>query len=146
MPTELGEPFSPLWRGTYPHMLKEDSPVWERFLTQNPTLFERLYYDIKVGGVFPGEEFGSEKMRKMFYDNTAKRMDVLGELKDEVWIIEVASRPGLRAVGQLQTYLALWFQDPKIHKTVKPVLVCVAIDSDLEAALGFYGVLVRYSI
>ena len=143
MPTDLGQPFSPLWRGTYPHMLPEDRPIWNSFLDKNVALFERIYYDVRVGGVYPGPEFGEEKMRKMFYDNTAKRIDALGETKDEVWIIEVASRPGLRATGQLLTYLALWWDDPKINKPVKPILVAEHVDEDLQKALTLYGVLVR---
>ncbi len=143
MPTTLGNPYSPLWRGRYPHMLKEDYGVWELFLNHDPPPFERIYYDVRVGGVYPGPEYGTDKMRQMFYDNTAKRIDALGEMLTEIWIIEVASRPGLRAVGQLQTYQALWFQDPIIMKPVKFVLVCNSVDDDLGKALEFHGMLVR---
>jgi hypothetical protein len=125
-------------------MLPPDIPVWEAFLKANPNLFEEIYYDVRVGGVYPGPEYGDEKMRLMFWQNTAKRLDALGVLKDEIWIIEVADKPGLRAVGQLQTYVALWFEDPKIAKPVKPVLVCTAIDADLERSLMFYGITVKY--
>jgi len=127
-------------------MLEADYPVWDLFLNRNPNLFERIYYDVRLGGVYPGPEYGEEKMRRMFWQNTAKRIDALGEFKDEIWIIEVADRPGLRAVGQLQTYMALWFEDQKILKPAKPVLVCRSIDSDLERSLAFYGVLVRYAV
>ena len=146
MPTELGQPFQQSWRGRYPHMLAVDVPVWDLFLDRNPGFFKNIYYDVRVGGVYPGPEHGDEVMRKMFYDNTAKRMDALGELEEEIWIIEVATRPGLRAIGQLQTYMALWWEDPKIPKIVKPVLVCQSIDADLEKAMGFYGVLLRLVI
>jgi len=146
MPTDLGQPFQQSWRGSYPHMLDVDKPVWDLFLDRNPNLFKRLYYDVRVGGVYPAPEYGDEKMRKMFYDTTAKRIDALGELEDEIWIIEVATRPGLRAVGQIQTYIALWWEDPKITKPAKPVLVCQSIDADLERSLAFYGVLLRYAI
>ena len=146
MPTKLGEPFSPLWRGRYPHMLKEDYPVWDAFLNQNLALFERIYYDVRIGGVLSTDPTIPEKDRKMFYDNTAKRIDVLAETKDELWIVEVATRPGLRAVGQLQTYLALWMEDPKILKTTKAVLVCQSIDADMERSLVFYGMYVRHAL
>lgn len=146
MPTDLGQPYSPLWRGSYPHMLEADKPVWSLFLERNLTLFERVYYDVRVGGVYPGPEYGDEKMRLMFYQNTAKRIDALGEMKDELWLIEVADRPGLRATGQLQTYVALWFEDPKIPKPIKPVLVCRSIDEDLARSLNFYGVLLRLTV
>ena len=146
MPTDLGQPFQQSWRGKYPHMLPVDVPVWNLFLDRNPNLFQKLYYDVRVGGVYPGPEYGDEKMRKMFYDNTAKRMDALGELEKEIWIIEVATRPGLRAVGQLQTYQALWWEDPKIAKPAKAVLVCQFVDDDLKRSLEFYGVLLRYAV
>lgn len=146
MPTELGEAYQQSWRGKYPHMLPEDVPVWERFLDINPTLFERIYYDVRVGGVVPGPELGDEKMRLMFWQNTAKRIDALGEMKNEIWIIEVAANPGLRAVGQLNTYIALWWEDPKISKPAKPVLVCQSIDEDLKRSLEFHGVLLRYAL
>jgi hypothetical protein len=134
------------WRGHYPHMLKEDWPVWDQFLNQNPNLFERVYYDVRIGGVMAPKEIGDEKMRLMFWQNTAKRIDALGELKDELWLIEVAERPGLRAIGQLQTYVVLWFDDPKINKPIKPVLVCRSLDADLERTMNAYGVLLRYVI
>lgn len=146
MPTELGIAYTPLWRGRYPHMLDEDRPVWERFLQQNLELFERVYYDVRVGGVYPGPEYGDEKMRRMYYDVTAKRIDVVGELKEEIWIIEVAVRPGLRATGQLLSYIKLWFDDPKILKPAKGVLVVQALDEDLKGVLETYGMLVRYVI
>jgi len=146
MPTQLGEPYSVLWRGKYPHMLDEDRPVWEKFLVQNIELFEKVYYDVRVGGVIPPIEYGDEKSRRMFYEVTAKRIDVLAERRDEVWIIEVANRPGLRAMGQLMTYVTLWYDDPKIMKPAKGVLVAIAIDDDLRRALEINGVLVRLVI
>jgi len=146
MPTELGEAFSPTWRGFFPSMLEEDQPIWAKFLDKNPTLFQRLYYNVRLGGVVPGPEIGDEKMRHMYWQNTAKRIDALGELEKEIWIIEVAPKPGLRAVGQLQTYMALWFEDPKINKPAKGVLVCQSVDTDLERTLRFYGMLTRYVI
>ena len=146
MPTELGEPFSTLWRGDYPAMLPEDRPVWTLFLNQNPTLFQRVYYNVRIGGIVPPPSMGDENIRRMYWQNTAKRIDALGEMEKEIWIIEVAARPGLRAIGQVQTYMALWFEDPKLNKPAKPVLVCQSIDADLERSMKFYGMLVRYAI
>jgi hypothetical protein len=127
-------------------MLKEDFPVWEAFLSANPALFDRVYYDVRIGGVMSEDKAVPEKDRLMFYQNTAKRIDALAENKDELWIIEVATRPGLRAVGQLQTYLALWMEDPKIIKTTKAVLVCQGVDKDIERTMTFYGMYLRYAL
>jgi hypothetical protein len=139
MPTKLGNPYSPLWRGRYPHMLREDYDVWEAFLNAHPNLFLQIYYDVRVGGIWPEDPKLTEKEKQMFYDNTAKRIDALAELKEEVWIIEVASNPGLRALGQLMTYLALWHEDPKIPKQAYAVLVSNTLDTDLKRALELYG-------
>lgn len=140
MPTKLGEPVSPLWRGRYPAMLEEDVPVWNQFLDKNMHLFERVYYNVRVGGIVSIEPGLDEKMRDMYYNVSAKRMDALAELKDEVWIVEVAFKPGLRAIGQLQTYFALWHDDPKINKPAVPVLVAVSVDSDLQRSMNIYGI------
>lgn len=124
-------------------MLPEDVPIWDKFLDLHSAEFINVYYDVRLGGVIPTTEQATPEMARMFYQVTAKRIDALAEKKDEIWIVEVAAKPGLRAVGQLQTYLALWFEDPKIKKPVVGVLITMAIDSDLQRALEFYGMRVR---
>lgn len=146
MPTMLGEAYLPTWRGKYPHMLQEDYSIWEIFLSRHQTLFERLYYDVRVGGVWSNDPTISEKEQLMFYNVTAKRIDVVAELKDEVWIVEVASHPGLRAMGQVMTYFTLWYKEPKIDKPAKAVLVANVVDADLMEAMRINGVLVRLTI
>lgn len=139
MPTELGDEYSPHWRGKYPHMLPEDYPIWEKYISQHEHEFERLYYNVRVGGQVIDDPNISPEMLKMWYSVNAKRIDVLAEKEDEVWIIEVTSRPGLRAVGQLATYLVLWLEDMKPAKPAKTVLVCERLDPDIERTLPVYG-------
>jgi len=139
MPTKLGEEFSPHWRGKYPHMLPEDYPIWERYISLHEHEFLRLYYNVRVGGVFPEDPSISPEMKKMWYSVNAKRIDVLAEKENEIWIIEVTARPGLRAVGQLATYLVLWLEDAKPPKPAKTVLICERLDSDIERTLPVYG-------
>ncbi len=81
-----------------------------------------------------------EAMKRMWYASTAKRIDAIGERSGEIWIIEVAASPYLRAVGQCLSYKFLWEEDPKIDKPSKMVLLCYFIDSDLERILKHYGV------
>lgn len=139
MPTELGDEFSPHWRGKYPHMLPEDFPIWEKYISQHEHEFLRLYYNVRVGGQKIDDPNISPEMLRMWYKVNAKRIDVLAEKEDEIWIIEVTSRPGLRAVGQLATYLVLWLEDPKPAKPAKTVLVCEQLDPDIERTLPVYG-------
>jgi len=123
-------------------MLREDVPVWYRFLESWGFLINALYYDCLLGGITLTEEEQSDPMKRMWRANTAKRADAIAELLDEVWIIEVATRPGLRSIGQLLTYQYLWREDPKIEKPDKMVLVCRDFDTDLFAAAARSGILI----
>jgi hypothetical protein len=79
-------------------------------------------------------------MKRMWRFNTSKRADAIAELENEVWIIEVADYPGLRAVGQLNVYQTLWIEDPPIAKPERLVLVSERIDNDLGAACSRFGI------
>jgi len=141
MPTELGRPYSLDWRGDPPHMLKVDVPIWYRFLEKYGSPFIKLYYDCLLGGPFMTPEELEDPYKRDWRILNSKRADAIAELENEVWIIEVAREPGLRALGQVQTYRALWLRDPKIMKIERPVLVADTINKDLLDAAGMYGVL-----
>lgn len=121
-------------------MLRQDVPVWYRFLETWGHLFVNLYYDCMLGGPFLSPEEAKDPMKRMWRANLAKRADAIGETENEVWIIEVADTPGLRAIGQLLTYLSLWQEDPKIAKIERAVLVCNVVDTDLIASAAKYGI------
>jgi len=140
MPTDLGKGFRVDWRGKPPHMLDPDIPVWYRFLDSYGAEIKKLYYDCLLGGPFLTPEQLEDPLWKMWRFNASKRADAIAETVDEVWIIEVASYPGLRAVGQLQVYQTLWLEDPKIAKIERLVLVCERIDRDLGATCGKFGI------
>jgi len=135
MPTILGPLYSTAWRGNPPHMLAPDVPVWYRFLDEWAAHFIALYYDSLLGGplLTPAEE--QDKMQRMWRAVISKRTDAIAELETEVWLIEVAEHPEMRAVGQLITYAALWKEDPKIDKPVHKVLVANSIDPDIATGL-----------
>lgn len=139
MPTILGRPFSTDWKGTPPHMLAPDIPVWYRFLDKWGPLFLKLYYDSFLGGPLLTPEEELDPMKRMWRANTSKRTDAIAETEKEVWLIEVANYPGMRAIGQLHTYQALWLEDPKIMKIERMVLVCERLDTDIGAACGKFG-------
>ncbi|MBA7495822.1 hypothetical protein ES702_06413 [subsurface metagenome] len=142
MPTTLGSPYPLDWRGDPPHMLQPDVPVWWRFLEKYGSPFLKLYYDCLLGGPFLDAEELKDPYKRDWRILNSKRADAIAELEHEVWIIEVAKEPGLRALGQVQTYTALWLRDPKIRKIEKAVLVADRINQDLLDAAGMYGVLV----
>ena len=140
MPTDLGSAFEITWRGDPQQMLPPDVPLWHLFLDRYASSFERFFYNVRVGGPDMTNVIADEAIKKMWYASTAKRIDVIGEREKEIWIIEVASSPYLRAVGQCLSYLFLWNEDPKINKPAKMVLLCPFIDSDLRRILKHNGV------
>ncbi len=121
-------------------MLPPDVPLWHLFLDRFASGFERFYYNVRVGGPDMTKVDADEAIKRCWYASTAKRIDVIGEMRREIWIIEVASSPYLRAVGQCLSYKFLWEEDPKIDKPAKMVLLCPFIDSDLRRILEHYKV------
>lgn len=140
MPTDLGRPYSLDWRGDPPHMLTQDVPVWYRFLEKWGSGFLNLYYDCLLGGPYLSPEEKKDPMKWMWRVNLAKRADAIAELDNELWIIEVAPDPGLRIIGQLQTYRVLWLRDPKINKIEKMILVSETPNEDLFDAASMLGI------
>ncbi len=140
MPTDLGEPFDITWRGDPQQMLPSDVPLWHRYLDAHANEFLKFYYNVRVGGPDMTNIVADEAIKKMWYASTAKRIDVIAEKASDLWIIEVASSPYLRAVGQCLSYLYLWNLDPKIDKPAKMVLLCYYLDSDIEKVLTHHGV------
>ena len=141
MPTTLGRPYALSWRGRPPHMLDPDIPVWWSWLDLYGYDAINLFYDVQLGGPDYTPEQLKDPLTKMWYNNLAKRADALIETDDQVWIIEVTADPGLRAIGQLQTYRALWLRDPKIAKPETLILVSHTIEPDLLDAATMYGLL-----
>lgn len=140
MPTDLGEAFEITWRGEPQQMLPPDVPLWHAYLDKAAGQFLKFYYNVRVGGPDITKIKADYALAKMWYASTAKRIDVIGEREKEIWIIEVAASPYLRAVGQCLSYKFLWEEDPKIDKPAKAVLLCYYLDVDLERILKHYGV------
>ncbi|HEA68069.1 hypothetical protein LCGC14_0867530 [marine sediment metagenome] len=141
MPTDLGQKFSLNWRGDPPHMLEPDIPVWYRFLEVYGNLFANLWYDVCVGGPFYTKKELEDPLKKMWYQNLAKRIDALAELSDVIWLIEVSADPGLRSIGQLSSYQILWNRDPKIMKPERLVLVAGTMEKDILDVAGTLSIL-----
>ena len=140
MPTELGRPFDIYWRGVPEQMLPADVPIWHAYLDKHAEEYLHFFYNVRVGGPDITKIKAEPEMLKMWYAATAKRIDVLGEKPAELWIIEVASSPYLRAVGQCMSYEFLWKEDPKIDKPVKTALICPRLDADITKVLKKYGI------
>jgi len=142
LPTVLGKAYDHFWRGRPPGMMDVDVPVWWRFFDKWGWQFERFYYDTTLGGPLYTQEAMKDPLMKMWQRTLSKRADAIAESKTEVWIIEVTGSAGLRALGQLMTYRALWLRDPVIMKPERLALVAEVADPDTADAASMYGVMV----
>jgi len=140
MSTVLGKPYSLDWRGNPPHMLQPDIPVWYRFLGMYGSAFTKLWYDVLLGAERLTPQQEKDPMAIMRRSLMARRADAIVELEKEVWIIEVSDDPGLRAVGQIMSYLVLWIRDPVIIKPEQMILVCSTIEPNLLDAASCCGI------
>ena len=122
-------------------MLPPDVPVWYRFLDRYGPYFRALYYDCLLGSPFLSPDQLNDVMWVGWRKTVSKRADAIAELDNEVWIIEIAAQPGLRAVGQLLTYQTLWIEDSPILKPEKLILVCENVDPNLMTACVKYGIM-----
>lgn len=116
----------------YPHMKPLDVAIWERFVVKYPNLFTMVIYDYHVG---EGADFlptGTETPDGRENRLYQKKIDVLGFKVDEMSIIEVKPRADIKALGQVITYEKLLTDKIARGKTVRKMVVCEGIDSDMR--------------
>ena len=119
----------------YPHLMPLEVPIWERFLAEYGFLFTRLTYDVHVGEGAPISEDATPGEVRQIQAITRKRIDVVGETKDELWIIEVKPRAGHAAAGALLNYRRLYRREYHSLKPVRLVVVCERVEWDVP---GYY--------
>ncbi len=107
----------------YPHMKPLDIAIWERFIDQNPGMYETCQYDVEVGDIPPFiTESPEEEVRKQGNLYQLK-IDVIGYRQSGSDIIELKPAAGPATIGQVQSYKALYERD--YAPSVKPGLVIV---------------------
>lgn len=117
-------------RYRYPHMLKEDIEVWERFLEKFPDRFETVDYDFRVGqGSMAAKDY-NDPYKRMVTMLSQKRIDVLGWVGDDPTIIEVKNRVGLSALGQVLGYKTLFVRYFKQFGIPEVMIICSSISED----------------
>lgn len=125
----------------FPHLLPPDVPVWERFLAKYGSQYERIDYDVRVGyGRDPGPNF-SPNLRTMGILLSQRRIDAVGITHSTIDIIEITANAGLKAIGQLSAYPALYRDTYHPTKPLRAVLVTESLQSDIKPVLDHTGIL-----
>jgi hypothetical protein len=124
----------------YPHMLPDEAAIWDRFLHSKHETFLSLSYDVHVGeGVIPPPGL-PDWINNVIAATSQKRIDVVAETKDSIWIIELKPRGGMSAVGQLLAYEVLYNIKFKPIKPLKKVMMCERMAPDLDIVYSSYGI------
>jgi len=127
-------------RTYYPHMRSDEARIWTKFLKTTNLDFELIIYDLHLGtGTLPLPS-DPDYMRRLLSAVTKKRVDAVGETKDDIWIFEVKPRISMSALGQLVTYFELYQEE---HRPLKPVMLAAIGERevpDIRSAFDLYAV------
>lgn len=126
-------------RHKYPHLIGEDTAVWERFILKFPNHFDTVDYDIKVGTGAETNIIPDETDRQYWSTLTKKRIDVIGYKNDFVTIIEVKKSAGLFTLGQVLGYHYLYTSEYPELSLVKTLVICSTIDRDSASVFDYYS-------
>lgn len=127
-------------RTHYPHMLTDETRIWTRFLETTNLDFEKITYDVHLGaGVLPLPA-DPQYMRDLLSAVTKKRVDAVGETKEDIWLFEVKPRISMSALGQLVTYFELYQAEYRPTKGVMLAAIGEREAPDIRAAFDLYAV------
>ena len=117
-------------RYKYPHMIGEETLIWDRFIVEYPDYFETVDYDWRVGKGVELQDDWDPATKRMATMLTQKRIDVLGWMDDQPTIVEVKKRVGLSAMGQVIGYKTLFTNEFPNIKDPKLLIITESIDAD----------------
>jgi hypothetical protein len=110
-------------RAKYPAMQVDEILVWQAWLMQHQTEYERFDYNVRLGtNVDPGPDF-PPNIRKAAIAINSLRVDAVGWQGSQPTIFEVKRRAAPNNIGQLLTYKHLWVDQFPTGPAPKLVLV-----------------------
>lgn len=125
-------------RHKYPHLIGEDTDVWDRFILKFPDRFETVDYDVHVGSGTETPEDWLESSKQYWSKMTKKRIDVIGWKGNFATIIEVKNRVGLHTLGQILGYRFLYHRENPEIVLLPSLIVCSRIDKDDSDVLDHF--------
>ena len=140
MKPELGSPFSPEWEGIPPAMPTGDLGIWLRYRTQLVGMYDKVYFNVRVGEPVPIPEGLPPEIEKMAIETSRRRIDVVAEGILDWLLIELKFQASADALGQILMYRALWLSDPPDNRPVSMAIVSDRENKDLKIACQFYNI------
>lgn len=140
--SDLGLAYAPKIRNRYPHMMQEDIIIWRRFIEIGDYLPDVVWYDVRCGKTITLPEDSLGWIKRMALHLTRKRIDVVGRVGRDFWIIEIKPRASYDAFGQVVFYADSFQKEHTISGDVFPVILTDVSDPDILPLCSEVGVLV----
>lgn len=124
---------------SYPHLLPEDTEIWNGFLdAPHPDLLD-VEYDLRIGPPTFDVDDVDPITRKLALALNRRRIDVVIHGVTTIYVVEIKPRAGLNAFGQALGYSWLYRQEINPPNIVQPVVMTDEIIpgmADLYKAFG----------
>ena len=140
MKPELILPFLPDWPGIPPGMPSGDYLIWLRWREQAASLYDQIYFNVRVGEPVPVAEDLPPELKDMAVALSRRRIDVVGEKASNWSLVELKQDAGAEALGQVLLYKALWLSDPPDSRFAGMTIVTNTFNKDINIACKFYNI------
>jgi hypothetical protein len=117
-----------------------ENEVWQRFRLANLAQLRALYFNVHCGTVPGLQDDTTDAENRLRSTLWSKRVDVVAETIDEVWLIEVKAAARPSAVGQTLTYIPILGQRRASWRGARPLIVAAQFDPDALNLCGLLGV------
>lgn len=128
-------------RPKYDNLSEISAYLWRRFLALYEHEFLSFEYNVHVGEGIQPEASMTDKEKAEWKARTQKRMDVLARRYTETWVIEIAERPGLGALGQVQGYAFFADKYLTVQHPIVMALISRYMGFDMGQMFSNHGVL-----
>ncbi len=115
----------------YPHMARRDAEVWERFLRKRGAEFTAFSYDVALGGRVLDLAGGDPDTIRAWQYSTALKIDAVGWMGNQAWIIEVRPEATVGTYGAAVAYTLVFRREQITELPLVPTIVCNAIQLDV---------------
>jgi hypothetical protein len=133
--------FLPEQQAHYAHMAKRDVELWERFLRDHGSKFYGFSYDVALGGRLPQLAEDIDRATAVGYQySTALKIDAVGWMSNQAWIIEVRPEATVSAYGSAVVYALVARREKLTELPVIPTIVCESCQLDVEWAAQMTGI------
>ena len=120
----------------FPHLIGGDSNLWVKFLQQYPSFFDAVSYDVRVGEGMILEGDWSPEIADMATTLSQRRVDIIAEKDNKIWIVEIKVDPSVSLIGQLDAYLILFLNELETPVFTQLCTIVNRVNPDLITVLN----------